>query len=389
MGGLSGFFKKALPYAAGAVAGGVSNQFSALQPFSAAISAGAGALTNSKNRLGGALQGFAGGGIGSAIAGGLSSKTGFGGGAWEGLKGYGGSIPGFGGIGTSNPTGVFSKFFTPQTAGASMSKMPNGASGMVSTGRRASFVDAPWKPSISTPSFNSGAPAASGMTKTIQDSVSQLPGGKTNWGQFAGGLALPAVASALTPDVKASDFSPVTGPLKEQIMNSKNPDALAFYKQQLAANPVDSTPGLAVDKRAHDKQLAETLRSFDQQWQAAMGGQDPSNNSEYQKQRMKIMSDAEANWTANQSQFQFQYDQLQKQQQYAAAAALQGMDDSQLSALASLAQYDIYQIAQQTGMDIASSEQIQQLAATAGSLLMQKSLGLTGNAGQTVQLKVA
>jgi hypothetical protein len=93
---------------------------------------------------------------------------------------------------------------------------------------------------------------------------------------------------------------------------------------------------------------------------------------------MKILSDAEANWTANQSQFQFQYDQQKQQQQFAAAAALQELDDSQLAALAELAKYDVMTIQAQTGMDQAAAEQIQQLAATAGSLIMQKSLGLNG-----------
>jgi hypothetical protein len=378
-------------------------QFKATAPFAAAGSAAAGALTNSKNRLGGALQGAVGGAAGGAIGGGLSSKTGFGEGMMSGLKSYGNSIPGFGGVGTANPTGAMAKFFTPQsiqnptatsvfnkgTSSALASNVPasptfkvGGAISNTAPMKMPSFSVAANGAPTSVLSQGGGLPSipTKSISKGIMDNGAGSGDGKTNWAGVAGGAVLPMAISAFQPDVQPSDFSPVTGPLKEQIMQSKNPAVESFYKGQIAGGPVDSTPGLAVDKLAHDKQLAETLRSFDQQWQGAMGGQDPSNNSEYQRQRAKIMQDAESSWTANQSQFQFQYDQQQKQQQFAAAAALRGMDDSQLNALASLAQYDIYTIAQQTGMDIASAEQIQQLAATAGSLIMQKSLGLTGAA---------
>jgi hypothetical protein len=407
---MGNFLKKVLPYAAGALAGGVSNQFSALKPFSAAISAGAGALTNSKNRIGGALQGFAGGGVGSAIGGGVTSKNGFGEGAMAGLKTYGNSIPGFGGVGTANPTGAMAKFFTPQSIQNPTSKFPMSPIGGGTNVNSMSVGDQtpaykPFATAATTPAFNTagavGAPAAaasgsiqnkslidklfSGGKSLMQGAGNTAQQGGANWLGAAAGAALPMAVSAMTPDVEAPDFSSISDPLKQQVMNSKNPDALAFYKQQLGAQGVDSTPGLAVDKRTHDLQLQDNLRSFDQQWKASMGGQDMTNNSEYQAQRQKIIQDAERNWTANQSQFQFQYDQAQQQQKYAAAAALQGMDDSQLNALAGLAQYDLMTIMTQFQMDATSAQQIQELAATASSLIMQKSLGLTGAAQTPVK----
>lgn len=410
---MGGFLKKALPYAAGALAGGVMGSFAKTAPYAAAGSAAAGALANKKNRAAGALQGFAGGGVGSAIGGGLQSKTGFGGGAMQGLKSFGNSIPGFGGVGTSNPTGMFAKFFTPQSIqnpntlsvfnkGASSAMASNTAPGMSATGNRASFVDAPWQPSIKAPTFSSPAAAgtptgvlsqagstATGLPKkNLIDSIfagGQQGGGKpggTNWMGAAAGAALPMVVGAMTPDVKAPDLSSISNPLREQVNTTyANSPAKAFYSQQIN-NPigVDSTNGLAVAKLAHDKQLDANLRSFDQQWKASMGGQDMTNNSEYQNQRQKMIQDAEANWTAQQAQMQFQYDQAQQAQKYAAAAALQGMDDAQLNALAGLAQYDLTTIMAQFQMDATSAQQIQELAATASSLIMQKSLGLTGAA---------
>ena len=390
MGGLGSFFKKATPYLAGAAAGGVSNMFGATRPYSAAISAGAGALTD-KNRLAGAAKGFAGGGVGSALGGslqGMSSGTGAGAGAMTGLKTYGNSIPGFGGIGTSNPTGMAAKFLTPQSIQnpSATSAFNGGSASALSRSTRMAPANANTVTGVMS-QFGGGAKPAAPSTPSGGLKMPNLlggtqgTGGGMNMGQMAAGLALPMAVSAFQPKVKPSDFSPVTEPLKEQINATyDNSPAKQFYGAELAnTQGVDSTNGLAVDKMAHDKQVADTLRSFDQQWQGAMGGQDPSNNSEYQKQRMKILQDAESAWTANQSQFQFQYDQAQKQQKFAAAAALQGMDESQLTALAGLAQYDAYTISQKTGMDIAQAEQIQQLATTAGTIIMSNAAGMYGN----------
>ena len=124
----------------------------------------------------------------------------------------------------------------------------------------------------------------------------------------------------------------------------------------------------------HDKQLADTLRSFDQQWQGAMGGQDPSNNSEYQRQRMRIMQDAEAQWTANQSQFQFQYDQALQQQKMQAAQALSQLDDTQRQALLQLADLDIQSIMFQTGLEAGEAQQFKEMFSGLGQLMMQQSI---------------
>jgi hypothetical protein len=382
---MGNIFKKFLPAIAGAVTGGVMSNMGNAANYSALGSTAAGALAagaTKQNIGGGALQGFAGGGVGAGIAGGIKSNTGFGGGFMNGLKSFGNSIPGFGGVGTANPTGAMAKFFTPQSIQSGNAKNGMTAIGQMSpTGNRASFAPSPLKPSIQTPKFTapsaSGTPAGS-ISGSIGDRFKSIGGGNggMNIGQFGAGMAMPMIASALTPDVNATDFSSVTGPLREQIAASKDPQVEAFYRQQMAANPVDSTPGLAVDKLAHDKQVADNLRTFDQQWTNAMAGQDPTNNSEYQVQRQKILSDAEANWTANQSQFQFQYDQMQQQQRYAAAAALQGLSDSQLNAYASLAQYDAYTLSEQTGMELAKAENLIKIGQTAGEMLMQKSLGM-------------
>ena len=52
------------------------------------------------------------------------------------------------------------------------------------------------------------------------------------------------------------------------------------------------------------------------------------------------------------------------------------MDQAQVQALANLAQYDIYSIAEQTGYDLQSAQQIKDLAATAGQIIMQNAAGV-------------
>jgi hypothetical protein len=381
---MGNFLKKVLPYAAGALGGSVANMFSATKPYAAAISAGAGALTNSKNRVGGALQGFAGGGLGAAATGALKSGSagyGAGNGAWEGLKQFGGTIPGFGGIGTSNPTGAMAKFFSPkQTSfGAAPSSVPTSSTpnqdammkfkaGMY--GNQSPMFDSSTKFTLPTSSTApAGNVATGGSGSSIGDTFKKFGGGMMD---YLPGTGVMMAGNLLSPSVSEPDFAGATAALRNAAAQpTSDPDATAFYKETLSPNSfVDSEPGLAVDKRVHDQQLADTLRAFDLQTTAAMGGQNPSNNSEIQKQRADIIDRANASWTANQSQFQFQYDQARKTQQMQAATALSGMATEQRNMILQLAQLDIGAIMYKTGLDAAEAASFKDMFSAVGTNMM-------------------
>lgn len=383
--------KSLFPYLAGAGASGLSSQFSALAPFSAAIGAGAGALTNSKNRLAGAAQGFAGGGVGSTLAGGvkglLSGGTGgaldkFGGGAMSGLQSYGNSIPGFGGVGTDNPTGAFAKFFSGNNGSTPGTySNTNGFTLGADDGSRYSNTSNQIQP----PTFTGGAPnvntPGSNFLNTNSGTGGNTPPGSLSpmdmFKKIIPGAAVAGIGSLLAPQVQAPDYSGVKADLTSHIQNSQNPAALKQYMDTLnTPNGASAEAGVANARLINERQKADALKQIQDQFSANNGSL--TGNSAYDAAVTKSNAAYDQNYSAQAAQTQFQYDQQQQQQKMAAANALQGMDDTQLKYYAGLADLDIMQIQEKTGMDVASAQAIKNIASTAGQLLMEKSLGLNG-----------
>lgn len=402
--------KSIFPYLAGAGASGVASQFSALQPFQAAIGAGAGALANSKNRVGGALQGFAGGGVGSTLAGGVKnlftpSAAGsgfdkFGSGAMSGLQGFGSSIPGFGGIGTNNPTGALAKFFSPGSSGTGQPLTTKGMSIGPDDGTRYSNTSGklqmPFSLSdqntssgfkmIATPSGGSSSLAAPVVGNSAGAATGNVASKMNPMEMFKGmipGAAVGLLGSALAPQVQAPDYSGVKNDIMNRIQTGGNPEARNAAMQQYlstvqAPEGASAEAGVANARLINDRQKADARKAIDAQFRANNGN--TMGNSAYNDAITKSDAAYDQNYAAQAAQTQFEYDNAQKQQKMAAAQALQGMDDNQLKYYAGLADLDIMQIQEKTGMDVASSQSIKQIAQTAAELMMEKSLGLNGGA---------
>jgi hypothetical protein len=389
---MANVFKRFLPALAGAVVGGASNQFDLTKPYSAALSAGAGALANKKNPVSGALQGFAGGGVGSAIGGGLTSKTGFGAGAMSGLKTYGNSIPGFGGVGTSNPTGVFAKWLTPQAMQGTGSMTSSASPSGILQGQKRVGVDGqfgPWQaqsPMQTMPAFSAPSPVSSvtpakstGLPKkNFFQNMFKGEGG-TNMGQLVAGAAIPALAGMMVPETPAPDFSSVTGPLKDRI---NNPSPMAkqaenFYSGTISApSGASAESGIANARLISDRQRAENLRSINQYFSAATPGANYTNSSAYTDAVTKMNAQMDQNYAAQAAQIQYEYDMAQRADKMAAAQAIQQMDTAQIQSLAALANLDVEAIMLKTGMDYGNAQQTKQFAAQVGQIMMENAMGM-------------
>lgn len=387
--GKNNWFSSFAPYIAGAVGSGVANQFSALAPFSAAIGTGAGALTNSNNRLAGAAQGFAGGGLGSALAGGVGgmfngSGGNFGSGAIQGLQTYGNSIPGLGGVGTSNPTGALAKFFSGSPSGGS--SVSSGTSIMDSS---------PYSPSNASPLAGFGSAindngiglGSGGGTPTPASSLAPAAaGGKNPLGMFGSilpGAALALGGGLLAPSVKAPDYSGIQAQFQDQINNSINPAAAAEYNSVLSTpNGASAENDVANAKLINDRQKAAADKEITDQFSANNGS--TTGNSAYNSAITKSDAAYDANYAAQAAQSQYQASQLQGQQKLAAAQALQGMNDTQLQAYAQMDSLSVQQIQDKFALDQATAASVKQIAATAGQLMMEKGLGL--NSGTTFKV---
>jgi hypothetical protein len=296
----------------------------------------------------------------------------------EGLKSFGGSIPGMGGVGTSNPTGALAKFFSPAAAGAAGAAAGGGGSvfdarsGLQNAVAR-SVGGGARLPSSGTPGssfMQGGSPSVSGSMNAMDMFKKMIPG-----------AAVGFLGSAMAPEVDAPDYSGVKNDLMNRIQTGGNPEARAAamkeYMSTLSApTGASAEAGMANAKLISDRQKEESLKGIQQQFAANNGN--TMGNSAYDDAVMKSNRAYDQNYAAQAAQLQFEYDNQQKVQKLAAAKALEGMDDTQLQYYAGLAGLDIMSIQEKTGMDVASANAIKGIAQTAAELMMQKSLGLGG-----------
>lgn len=376
--------KSIMPYLAGAGASGVASQFSALQPFQAAIGAGAGALANSKNRLAGAAQGAVGGGVGSSLAGGVkglfSGGTGgalqnFGSGAMSGLKSFSGSIPGFGGVGTSAPQGVFAKMFTPQSMTSQANVLKNGTPYFAPAAGGGYNPTGVKLPSAGTPNSNfmntasgTGGTSVTGSMNPMEMFKNMIPG-----------AAVAGMGSLLAPTPDAPDYSGVRNDLMNRATVGGNPEArAAALKQYLstvqAPEGASAEAGIANARLINDRQKADAQRALEQQFRANNGN--IMGNSAYNDALTKSNTTYDQNYAAQAAQLQFEYDNQQKAQKMAAANALQGMDQAQLQQYADIANLDIQSIQEKFQLSAGEAQSIKDIGMQAGALMMQKGLGL-------------
>lgn len=395
-------WKSLLPAAAGALTGGVMGQFAKTAPYAAAGSAAAGTLTNKKNPLAGAAMGATGGAVGGAVGGGIKGAfqntssnpfAGFGGGAMEGLKSYGSSIPGFGGIGTSNPTGVMAKFLTPQSIQGQNAVLKNGTNMYTPMGSGPSSAGGKlvgYQPTklgaanmATTAATGSAAPSgATGKGINFKNLFNGGTGGGSTGGMNIPGMAAGAGVSMLgnmfAPKVEAPNFSGVTEPIKAMITNPNSDTAAAaqYYKTQMNA-PVggDAADARAVSALRNQRQKEQDIKSLTQQFMAANPGVDINNNSAYRDTLLNYNRDFLASEEAQNAQIQFEYDNQQRANKSAAAAAVAQMDQAQIQSLVNLAQLDVNSIMLQTGMDYSDAQATKQLGATLGEIMMTSAAG--------------
>lgn len=369
----------------GTAAGALGNFIPAVQPYSALLSAGAGAALDKKNRLSGALQGFLGGGLGSAgtnwLRSGMSSGS-FG----SSMNNYISSIPGFGGFGSASPTGVFSKFFgtkispTGQVQNAPTTKAPSSQiPGAVNTSSTPPMTSIN-APATSIPSQVSGSLPVTGAVENnsllkkkgmfddfLPKLKEQVPGALVS---MAGNL--------FAPKVETPDFSSLPGVQAWQRAGSTgiaNPEVYGLGIGQLKnflntdATVGEDVQNALLHQRDQDYQKLREQRIRD--WKMSNPGAALEGNSAFAKDMadfdMRNVQDRDALRTAN----QYQFSNLAGNQKLASMQAALNLNNQQMEQLAQLAQLDIYQIMMQTGITMEEASQIKQLFANIGEGMLK------------------
>lgn len=383
---------------AGAGVGALSSFMPSVQPYSAALSAGAGALANRSNPVQGALTGFAGGGLGSALAGGArgffnnttagNSGNAFLSGLGSGAKGYVGSIPGFGGFGTSSPTGALAKFFsgsgaspaattgssafklnTPTVEAFSGSTAPAGTGavsaanpfanlGASSTGTSpfSSGSTASMLPTAPAPSGASGTIPTQSATKNVFDWSKMggvLPGAATS---LIGGFMVPSTkmpSFASLPNVSAYQQAASSGVANSDAYNMGVDQIKSFLNQDPTVSQETQDALLRQSIQDQNRMISQENRDIN----AGQWGANVANNTAYgnyvTNRDARFSQDLAAQRLAN----QYQFSTLQNQQKMTAMASALGINTQQMQNLQNLANMDVNQVMVDTTLSAAEREQ--------------------------------
>lgn len=367
-------YKNLASLGAGAGAGALSSMVPFLRPFQGALSAGAGALAGGKdNRLQGAMQGFTGGGIGTGIGGGVfdafkgvTSPGGTFGKALEsfmpgverGITNYAGTVPGFGGVGTDNPTGALAKFFSSGSA-------PSTTTAKLATNAGSAGVGAPTQPI--TGGAGSAAQFAQQMASTggeatlkpgggILDRLFKGGGDDDMMKKLATGLGISGVGDLLTPKVDAPDTSGIQSRLQGQLQSGGEPLAKEAGLNELfriLGEPVGAPPQSAFDQGDlyADRRMTDDLEALRNEFKAVNPNANVDNNSAFLDKKQEIMERSREQRTAARDELSYAHEQEQLGRKFQTMQVALNLDQSQMSQYTQLAQMEIDQLMLQYGID--------------------------------------
>lgn len=373
-------YKSLASLGAGAGAGALSSMIPGLKNISPLISAGAGALANRKGEpLKGALQGFAGGGAGSALLGGgksaIQGLTQPGGtfgkafssfipGAKQAGLDFAGAIPGMKGIGTDQPVGALAKFLTPSTAQQAVKLSTQGGGGGALS------------------AFGGGAPTPEGYTGTVTvpgtrggmalPSVLQAKGGTGSiLDKFK--ESLPSIGAALAgelfaPKVEVPDFAGVGQDLQSKLQAGELGEPVAKELgmnelQRVLGQPLGEVPSTAFTLGDLENQEAKTkaLQQYTNHWKSIRPGADFQNDPAFQQGYTELEEQYDRIRTAQRDEKAFEYTQQQLQQKYQYMVQALGVDQYQMQQYIQLAQLEVDQLMAEFELSAGEAEAFKQM----------------------------
>jgi len=381
-------YKSLASFGAGAGAGALANLLPGklgkfTKSISPLLSAGAGALANQKGQpFKGALQGFTGGGAGSALLGGGQAAiqglrqpggtfgkafSNFGTGAKDAGLGYAGAIPGFGGVGTDQPTGKLAQWLQGTGAAGGGGKYQGGSSGGSAVGTSATElagVDSPLQ--AATQAATQAAPIDAGGGGIFDQFKKSLPG-----------LATTQIGNLFAPEVQVPDIGGIGSDLQSQLQAGTlgDPVAKGLGMDELSrvlGEDIGAVPSNAFDLGDTNNEEAKqkALSNYVNQWKGIRPGADFSNDPEFVRGYNDIQKQYDDQRTMQRDQQQFQYNQQQLAQKYNYMVQALGIDQSQMQQYVNLAQLEINQLMLEYGLSVGEAQQFKQLFGDLGQIMM-------------------
>ena len=187
------------------------------------------------------------------------------------------------------------------------------------------------------------------------------------FGQQVPGMAVSMLGDAMAPSVSAPDFSgQITDDIRKQIMGDvMSPEKRGALDKAMAE--INADPGVPPEGAFtlgdiySDEQLQDDLKAFDNAWKAARPGADIAGDSDYQRERQRIVERAMERRTAARDQQTFEYMQQQQARQAQYVQQVLNLDQSQMQMMIQLANLDARQLELEFGLSYAEAVQFKQL----------------------------
>lgn len=406
-------YKSLASLGAGAGAGALSNILGGMLPgkfgsfikgASPVISAGAGALANRKGQpFKGALQGFAGGGLGGSVLSGLGGALqggsssapggvfgkalkGFGSGAYESGRNYLSEIPGMGGFGGApGPIGKGTKFLSnflggSPTAAQTLTKgqiAGSSGAGFDEYGLGESLIpgNIPAAPAI-------GPPEGPGSLKTGSSLFDKFKGGFSGLGENLGkalpGLATAQLGNLFAPKVQTPDIAGIGRDLQEQLRSGTlgDPEARGLGMTELRrilGEDIGTPPenSFALGDLDNQEAKQQALSNYVNQWKSIRPGADFSNDPEFLRGYNEIQERYDRVRSAQRDEKTFAYTQQQLQSKYNTMVQALNLDQTQMQQYIQLAQLEIDQLMLEYGLSVGEAQQFKQMFGDLAQIQLQ------------------
>ena len=374
----------------GGMLGKVGNFIGGASPL---ISAGAGALANQKGTpWKGAMQGFAGGGAGSAVAGGAGSAirgltqpggtfgkafSNFGDTASSSLMNYASEIPFMKGVGTDDPTGKLAQWLQGSGGGGTTASAP------ASIGTSNTFGPPAPRMSVSG-GADGGGVLGNAIRGTSDTTGSTLQGSAKTGGMFdkllqqLPGLALAGFGDMAAPKVEVPDIAGVGTRLTDELKSGTLGDSEArdlgmTELRRILGSELGQAPenAFALGDLENEESKRTALANYTNQFKSIRPGADFANDPEFLRGYNEIENKYDRVRTAQRDQTQFDYNRQQLTSKYNSMVQALNLDQNQMNQVIQLAQLEIDQLMLEYGLSVGEASEFKQLFGDLGQLMVQ------------------
>lgn len=255
----------------------------------------------------------------------------------------------FKGAGTAFKQGVAGQSYSPATSGTKLTGMPT------------------------QPATGSNIPATQ-VQPTFMQQLFNTAG--KNAPSAVGGTAISLLGDLFSKTPEPIDISGITNDLRNKVSGANPSDLYQAGSKELLSK-LGTTPEAPPESvflrgdQVIQQELDDRLKVLEQQFKAATGNSDVSNNSAYLRERQRILQESAEKRAAVRDEISFQYTREQLTRDLQEVQMALNLDAAQTEQLIRIAQLDAEALAFNYGLSLQEAAEFKQLFANFGELLFR------------------